>query len=322
MQSPSPPVPRKNSVRTAADLRFPLLASLLVMLVAGASTGASAQQVVVLVNGEPITAVDVAQRIRLLQMSSPRTPSRQEVVEELIDEKLKLQIAKRYRIEVSDAEINAALAAIASRVRASPQQFAQSLAQAGINVESLKTRIKADIAWGQLIRGRFQSSLQIREKDVVAALEARKKDEKSTIGYEYNLRPILFIVPRGSPEAAYAARRKEAESLRARFQGCEEGIALTRGMRDVAVRDPIIRSSADLPPPLRAILDGTPVGRLTPPEVTPQGIEAFAVCGKKETSTDAPARREVRDEMLQQRFQAQARRYLQELRRSAMIEYR
>jgi peptidyl-prolyl cis-trans isomerase SurA len=316
------PVLREQAVTRSVRFLLPLLASLLVSLATALSTAASAQQVVVLVNGEPITAIDVAQRTRLLQMSSPRTPSRQEVVEELIDEKLKLQIAKRYRIEVSEAEINSALAAIASRVRANPQQFAQSLAQAGINVESLKTRIKADIAWGQLIRGRFQSSLQIREKDIAAALESRKKDEKAIIGYEYSLRPILFIVPRGSPEAAYAARRKEAESLRARFQGCEEGVALTRGMRDVAVRNPIIRSSADLPPPLRAILDGTPVGKLTPPEVTPQGIEFFAVCSKKETSTDAPARREIRDEMLQQRFQAQAKRYLQELRRSAMIEYR
>ncbi len=107
-----------------------------------------------------------------------------------------------------------------------------------------------------------------------------------------------------------------------RFQSCEEGLRLARGLNDVAVRDQIIRSSADLSPQLRAILDGVAVGRLTAPEVTPNGVEMFALCGRKETTADTVAKREIRDEMFAERFSTQAKRYLKELRSAAMIEYK
>ncbi len=139
----------------------------------------------------------------------------------------------------------------------------------------------------------------------MSALETRKKDDKDA-GYEYTLRPILFIVPKGSPPTAFEAKRREAEALKARFQNCEEGITFARGLRDVAVRAPVIRNSADLPAPLRGVLDGIQIGRLTNPEQTAQGIEVFALCGKKESKADSPGKREVRDEIFAQSFQTQA----------------
>ena len=51
-------------------------------------------QIVALVNGEPITALDIAQRTKLIQLSTQKTPSRQEVLDELIDDKLKVQLAQ------------------------------------------------------------------------------------------------------------------------------------------------------------------------------------------------------------------------------------
>ena len=45
--------------------------------------------------------------------------------------------------------------------------------------------------------------------------------------------------------------------------------AFERALRDVAVREPLQRSSADLAPQLRDLLDGMEVGHLTPPEATP-----------------------------------------------------
>src|SRR5262245_56094877 len=59
-------------------------------------TGAHAQQVVLVVNGDPITDYDIAQRTRFLQLATGKVPSRKEVIDELIDEKLKLQLVRRY----------------------------------------------------------------------------------------------------------------------------------------------------------------------------------------------------------------------------------
>jgi peptidyl-prolyl cis-trans isomerase SurA len=118
------------------------------------------------------------------------------------------------------------------------------------------------------------------------------------------------------------ARRREAEGLRARFQNCDDGLRLARGLRDVAVREPILRNSADVSAKQREVLDGTAVGHLTPPDVTPQGIEVFAVCSKKATTGTNAAATDVRNELFGQKFEAQGKEYLQKLRRAAMIEYK
>jgi peptidyl-prolyl cis-trans isomerase SurA len=91
-------------------------------------------------------------------------------------------------------------------------------------------------------------------------------------------------------------------------------------MRDVAVRDQVIRSSSDLPESLRKVLDSIPLGQLTAPEVTRHGIEMFAICAKAETKTDTPGRRAARDTIMTQRFEQESKRYLRQLRRSALIE--
>jgi peptidyl-prolyl cis-trans isomerase SurA len=292
------------------------------ILIAVPCSPALAQQAVVLVNGEPITALDVTQRAKLMEISTRKAPTRQEALDELIDEKLKLQIARRYKLDITTKEVDAAFDGIASRAGTSTQQFTQALNNAGISADAVKARIKADMAWGQIIRGKFQANFQIRERDIHDKLTSRRKDDQPAVGYEYTLRPILLIVPRGSAEGVIAARQREAEALRTRFQNCDEGIAMARGLKDVAVRDPVYRTSADLTAQLREILEKTQEGRLTPPEQTRQGIELYAVCAKKQSTSEVPGKREVREEMISERFAAQGKAYLKELRAGALIEYR
>jgi len=162
--------------------------------------------------------------------------------------------------------------------------------------------------------------LQIGEKDILTAAEPKPEDG---IGYDYTLRPILFIFPPGSGEAVIEARRRDAEALRGRFQGCDAGIAFARALKDVAVRDQVLRSSADLPLELRKLLDSTEVGKLTPPETTKLGIEMFAVCAKKESAADnTPGKRRAREALMQERYERLSKQYLNEVRRGAMLEYK
>ena len=293
-----------------------------IILVAGASilaTAAGAQQVVVIVNGEPITALDIEQRTKLNQLSTHKTPARQEILDELINEKLKVREAKKFGLEIPSSDVDSAYASMASRMRITPEQLTEQLAKSGVNAATLKARIKADITWSQLVRGRYQSSLQIGDKDLLA-VESKSND---SVSYDYTLRPILFFVPAGSPETFVEGRKREAETLRSRFQGCDDGITFARALKDVAVRDQVIRSSADIPAELRKVLDGIEVGRLTPPEVTKFGVEMFAICAKKESAADNTlVRRQARDTIMAERYEQRSKQYLQELRRGAMFEYK
>ena len=53
-----------------------------------------------------------------------------------------------------------------------------------------------------------------------------------------------------------------------------------------------------------------------------QGVEVFAVCNKAPAAGDSPAKREARDEMYQERYQALSKKFLKELRAQALIEYK
>ena len=77
-----------------------------------------------------------------------------------------------------------------------------------------------------------------------------------------------------------------------------------------------------MPAPLRELLDKTPIGKLTPPEVTKQGIEMFALCGRTETKADTPAKRALKEKIYAERYEAKSKSYLQEVRKGAMIEIR
>src|SRR5262245_8002337 len=132
--------------------------ALALAIVAAAPHDARAQGVVVVVNGDPITNFDIEQRSKLVQITTQKAPARQEVIEELINEKLKVGLLKRFMIPDVDKDVDSAFANMARRMRQSPREFTDQLARTGINVETLKARMKADIVWTQIIRGRYQAS--------------------------------------------------------------------------------------------------------------------------------------------------------------------
>jgi peptidyl-prolyl cis-trans isomerase SurA len=295
------------------------LAGALVAASLATSCPAAAQQVVAFVNGSPITTYDIEQRSKFMQLSTHKTPSRQEVLDSLIDETIKTQEAQRYGMDAPAADLDRALAGMSSRTGMSLEQFTHALAAQGVGIQTVRSRMRAEIAWNQLVRARFPATLSIAEKEVREAAE-KKGGEGDAVSYDYRLRQILFIVPKGSPQSLIDGRIREAEALRGRFENCQEGLTFARGLRDVAVRDPVRRSSTDLPENLRQVLNSTPVGKLTKPEVSSQGVAVFAVCEKRENKTDTQRTRAAQQELFNSRFDAQSKRYLSELRRSAMIE--
>ncbi len=286
------------------------------------STAASAQQVVALVNGTPITNLDVEHRAKFIQLSTKKPASRREALDSLIDEILEINEAKRFSIEAPDSDIENSYAGVATRMGIDKAKLTQLLVAGGASDDTLKRRLRAQLVWTNLVRGRYKSSMEVGDKDVEAQLRQNPEKMKNDIGYEYVMRPVVFIVPRGSPEAAYDNRKRDAEALRARFQNCNDGIIFARALEDVAVRDQVSKYSADLAQQLREILESTAIGHLTPPETTAEGVQMFAICAKRETKSDTPEMREIREQMLQQKFGAQAKRYLESLRRAAMIEYK
>jgi peptidyl-prolyl cis-trans isomerase SurA len=202
-----------------------LLAAALLIL---AASGALAQNVAVIVNGDPITELDIEQRTKLIKLTTQKPPARPEVLNELIDEKLKVREGKRWGLEVGDSDLDSAYATMGERMHKTAAQLTEDLQKSGIDPATLKSRIRADIVWQQLVRGRYSASLQPSDKDVELAMA--KGPENPEPATEYIIRPILLLVPPGSAQAAYETRRKDAEALRARFKSCQEDLPAARAI--------------------------------------------------------------------------------------------
>jgi peptidyl-prolyl cis-trans isomerase SurA len=299
-----------------------LLGCAAALILLGCGSPSQAQTVAVMVNGEPITNYDIDQRMKLTFLTTHKPAVRQDVINELIDEKVKIKEGKKFGVDPTSADIDQSYAAMSSRMRITTDQLTKSLESQGIRPDTLKARMKAEMVWTSLVRGRYKESLQVGEKDVAAAVQAGGDEKLQTEAFEYRLQPIVLIVPRGSAPAAVELRRKEAEALRSRVQTCEEANSFFKSMQNAAIREAVTKTSADIPQVLRDVLDKTPIGHLTAPEVTKQGVEMVALCGRKPTTIDTPKKKEVRDKMFVEKYEAKSKSYLQEVRRAAMIEYR
>lgn len=283
---------------------------------------AAASTIKVLVNDSPITEYDISQRVKLLNATGNRSGNvQQAAIDELIEEKLKMQEARRLGISASAGAVDNAFNTIASRVNMSPAQFSQALNQMGINPATLKKRLEADIAWSDVVRARFQREVRIRDRDIETAL-AKKGEEATTAAHEMVLQQVLFIIPSGSSNDFIRQRTRDAEDFRAKYSGCDTAKELARNYRDIVVKDNVRRASTELPPAVAEILKAVPVGKASAPNKTTNAVEMIGVCDRKEIQSNAAARQQIESQMMNEQGERLARRLLIDLRQTAVIERR
>lgn len=286
--------------------------------------GAIAQSAIkVVVGDQPITTYEISQRAKFLQLTQRATNATKLATDELIDEKLQLAEARKRGIVVSEAEVNEAYANIASRLKMSPDQLTKGLRSAGVDAKTFKDRLRAQIAWGKVVREKFRATVAVSEQDVIAALQSKVEPgkEKATTT-EYEVTQVIFVVPAKATAAVAAQRQKEAEQLRGRFTSCAEGLAFAKGLREVVIKPLGRRLQSELSEENVKMLDELAVGRLTAPQRTENGVEMVALCDKRVLQSDAAARAAIEGELLDEQGTLMSRRYLRDLKRNAVIEYK
>ena len=275
---------------------------------------AHAQQLAATVNGDPITSYDVDQRIRLLRVLK-QPAGRQDAIESLIADRLKLREMAKYQITASEQDILIQGGRDAARAKITPQQLGAGLQSARIDESHWKDHFKAEHVWNSYI-GALNKTVEVSEADVQAALAKRGKGTSVT---EYVLRQVILVVPLNAGAGAYDGRMREASGLRARFTDCQSGQALARAMNEVAVKEPISRNSNGMNDKLKDMLDHTEIGHLTTPERGPNGLEMIAVCERKSIKDDQTAGADIRSELLYQRLEGASEKAYKEMRSHALV---
>lgn len=240
-----------------------------------------------------------------------------EALDELIDEKLKMQEAKRVGAVAGDDEVDAIIKSIAERNKMSMDQLAKSL---GGSLDPMKQRIRSTLAWNDVIRRKYGHQIAVATKDVdkymAAAATAAQDDVEVTV------QRVRITLPAKVDEATTAQRLAQAEGLRAKFTDCKSTSKLVAGTAGVRVEDLGKRRTASFPEPTKSLLAGAKDNEMLPPTVNDGGVDLFAVCSRSVVKAEDQQRTQAEGELKQKEFELLSKKHLKDLRQDASIEYR
>lgn len=220
----------------------------------------------VTVDDRAITAWEVAQRARFLELFNTPGDLEAEAIERLIDERLQLAEARRMGITVTPEQIAEGMAEFAARVDLSTEDFLQIVGQEGIEPESFSSFVEAGLAWRFVLQRRFAGRIEISDTEIDRA--------RALSAHRGGVRVLLSeIVLPNIPEAVALA-----EEL-SRITGFE---AFAAAARQYSASDSAARGGqidwlplANLPDGVQPILRRLRPGQVTPPIPAGEAIVLF-----------------------------------------------
>jgi len=179
----------------------------------------TADFIVAVVNQEPITHTDVEKRVNRIQdtaQSGARLPApdelRRQVLDALIDEKVQVSYAKSIGMDVTDAEVEAAVENIAAQNQLSLSELKQRMATDGLDFARYKTSLREQLLLQRLREREVNTRIQITDNDIT---EFMKDDPAAQTEVALNVAHILIAVPDKATPA-------QVQALQAKAQGIQE----------------------------------------------------------------------------------------------------
>lgn len=283
-----------------------------------ANEGKSKEEIIKIFEGRKKAFGSTLQKQALESARKSSLPSRKAALKELVDERLKLQEAKRQNALASDAEVNRVIAGMAKRNKVTLKQLTQSFAKMGGTVDAMKERIKASISWKNVIRRRFGSQIQ----NATRGLNVMIANVEGSDDIELRIHRILLAMPTKLDQKQVAGRLRDAELMRAKFKDCKGTSSLATGIAGARFQNLGLRSPSSIPEPTRTLLLSARDDEMLPPSVGEGGVELWAVCGRKVVPAREKKRASAKSQLQQKEFEILSKRHLKDLHQDALIEYR
>ena len=286
-----------------------------------ANPGKSREQILEIFEGRKQQYAQQLQQQAMANAKSAMLPTyRKGALEELIEERLKLQEARRTSVTVDDAQVDEVIKNIAERNKMTPQQFAQHLKGMGADIEAMKARFRATLSWNQVVRRRFAAQVSVNQLEIDRMISSSSGNSGED-DIELTLHKITLAVPGKLDQKVMARKLDEAERIRRAYKGCNSSAAVAKA-NDAKFDNLGTRKPTTIPEPTRSLLINAKDGEMVPPNMSAQGVELYAVCSRKVTKADEKKRDDIAADLQQKEFEVLARRHLRDLRQDAHIEYR
>jgi peptidyl-prolyl cis-trans isomerase SurA len=329
-----------------------------------AKTGGARVGIAAIVNDEAITMADIDSRMQLyaggrnMPQGEQFQAMQQQALDKLIDERLQMQEAKTLGITVGDDQLKTAFASIAQKNNAAPDEFKARMQQSGLNIDTLYDQLRAELAWGQVVRRRLRPQINISDAEIESEMsliaEGRSKytpePEAPAVtaaagSTMIDLKQLVIPVAADDPEPIIAAKMSRAIALREEIKSCADMDVRMKEFDSPGTKNMGQLPLGSAPPPIFKVIENLPDATLSAPVRGSNGIAVFMICGREttapaETATGpgyavpdaaAPnaegtkteiAREDVANKLGMNRLLQMAERYLRDLRAAAFIDRR
>jgi len=258
-------------------------------------------------------------QIKKEMRASAVASSEKEAREELINEKIKIQEAKRLNVLADDKEVNRILTGIAERNKMTLDQFGQHMKGMGVDINTMRSRFRAEFSWRDVIRRKFGSLVSVTDRDVDQFVANTPAQQDKV---ELQVQRITLPLPAAVDQSAIVQRLADANALAQRYSGCATFHDLAAQSPGAKFEDMGSRKATSIPEPTRSLLLNAADGDLLPASVAQGGIELWAVCGRKSGDGQGDARENASNQLRQKEFEVLAEKHLKDLRQDASIEIR
>ena len=279
-------------------------------------------RILAIINGEIVTTEDINYRVRAFCLTTGIPYDDQtklliinKVMQNTIDEKLKLQDAIKNKIDVSRGEIEEAMTNYAKGNNMTFDEFRQTLYEAGISEAIFREQIKSDIAWIRLVRSKAGAQ-NVTEIEIQEALEATKRDMNKT-----KFMALEIVIPQKGARDVEDLSRTLREDPRFELYASHfsQSPSSSSGGRLGWI------SAGQLAAPLDKVLRKMEAGEVSDPILYNGSYYIFKVERKFDPAIDKlpqPKPAEIADMLRGQKLERYAERHLQNLRQRSSIEMR
>jgi peptidyl-prolyl cis-trans isomerase SurA len=323
-------------------MRMRSLVFLLAALAAAAPLPSPAGAVVVdgiaaVVNGEIVTLLEMekagqaalAERLRMVPAAAQEQVRREvlrPVLDQLVLERLQAQRARELGIQVSEQEIDAAIAGIREENRLSEELLERLLRERGVSREDYRREIRSQIRLSKLVRQEIGARITLSDEEIAAYYDEHRQEWRRP--ERIRIRHLLIPLAADPAPAEVEAARARADAVRARAAGGADFADLVRAETPGAAPgvDPLSGEIArgELFPALEEAAFALPVGGVGGPVRGPAGFHVVQLAER--LPAIEPTLEEMRASIEQKIGERKTRErfgsWLKQLRESAVVEIR
>jgi peptidyl-prolyl cis-trans isomerase SurA len=181
-------------------------------------------RIIAVVNNDVIVQSEMLTRMRVVieQLENsgvpapPRDVLEKQVLEQLILDRLQMQIADGTGIRIDEETLNRQIADIARQNNLTLREFRDILERDGFVFATFREEIRKELIKTRVQQRQIQDRVQVTDRDIDNFLATR--DKQGGEDPEYRLGHILVAVPDGASPEELAEAKDEAEDIIARLQ--------------------------------------------------------------------------------------------------------